>query len=353
MSRNLKVLYVIDTLEIGGAESVCLDIFHNVLKHGINSSLLVIQNIQKTEYNLIDDNNINYLKRTSKWNLISIFKAGLYLVKYRIIHTHLNHTFRYIQFVKILFFPFFFRKKIILHDHSFVGDLGVKNYLYKTLFKPSFYITVTQEKADYGVQNFGLTQKRTAVLNNLLPDLEIIKKRDSLPHLAISKKDLVIVGNVKPIKNHLFAINLSNELNLKLDIIGKVQDQQYFDKLTVLAKPNVKFRTSINDVINNLPEYKVGLFTSFNESGPLVLLEYLVSGIPFISTRVGSIGHILFDYYPDFFMDNYDIAMWKERVLYLLENNYILDEDKVNFIFKKHFNRDEYFKKLVDIYKSL
>jgi glycosyltransferase involved in cell wall biosynthesis len=352
MSRNLRVLYVIDTLEIGGAESVCLDIFQNGLKYGINSSLLVIQNIQKTEYDLIDNKNIKYLNRASKWNVVSIFTAAFYLFKYKIIHTHLNHTFRYIHFVKILFFPFLFRKNIILHDHSFVGNSEIKNYFHRTIFKPSFYITVTQEKADSGVLNFGLNHQKTIVLNNLLPDLEIIKKPSSLSLIEVFKEDLVIVGNVKPIKNHLFAITLAADLNLKLDIIGKIQDQQYFEQLTPFSNPNVNFRTNINDVISNLPKYKLGLFTSFNESGPLVLLEYLVSGIPFISIKVGSIGHILYNYYPDFFMDNYDISKWKERVLCLLENDYVVDQDKVSHILKKHFNRDEYFKKLVDLYIS-
>lgn len=339
-------------MEIGGAESVCLDIFQNGLKYGINSSLLVIQNIRKTEYDLID-NNIYYLNRTSKWNIFSMFKAAFYLLKYEIIHTHLNHTFRYIQFVKILFFPLLCRKIIILHDHSFASDTEIKNYIYRTIFKPNFYITVTQEKADTGVQNFGLNHNKTVVLNNLLPDLEINKKMGSHSSLELSKEDLVIVGNVKPIKNHLFAITLAADLNLKLDIIGKIQDQKYFDELIAFPNLNVNFRTNINDVKNKLPNYKLGLFTSFNESGPLVLLEYLVSGIPFVSTKVGSIGHILYNYYPDFFIDNYDISNWRERVYYLLEGDYVVDQDKVNYIFNKHFNREEYFKKLVDIYKSL
>jgi glycosyltransferase involved in cell wall biosynthesis len=352
VSRYLKVLYVIDTLEIGGAESVCLDIFQNGLKYGVNSSLLVIQNIQKTEYNL-KDNNIYYLNRRSKWNIFSMFKAVYYLLKYEIIHTHLNHTFRYIQFVKILFFPLLFRKRIILHDHSFAGDSQIKNYIYRILFKPNFYITVTKEKADIGVRNFGLNQNNALVLNNLLPDLEINKKLGTQTSLQLLKGDLVIVGNVKPIKNHLFAITLAADLNLKLDIIGKIQDQQYFDELTAFSNSNLNFRTNINDVISILPKYKLGLFTSFNESGPLVLLEYLVSGIPFVSTKVGSIGHILYTYYPDFFIDNYDISNWRERVCNLLESDYVVDQDKVSYIFNKHFNREEYFKKLVEIYKSL
>jgi glycosyltransferase involved in cell wall biosynthesis len=352
MSRNLKVLYVIDTLEIGGAESVCLDIFQNGLKYGIKSSLLVIQNIQKTEYDLIDNGNIKYLNRASKWNIVSIFKAAFYLFNFRIIHTHLNHTFRYIKFIKILFFPFLFRNKIILHDHSFVDNSEIKKHFHRTIFIPSFYITVTQEKADSGVLNFGLNHQKTLVLNNLLPDLEIIKKPSSLCPIEVFKDDLVIVGNVKPVKNHMFAITLAAELNLKLDVIGKIQDQQYFGQLTPFSNSKVNFRTDINDVISNLPKYKLGLFTSFNESGPLVLLEYLVSGIPFISTKVGSIGQILYNYYPDFFIENYKISEWKDRVLYLLESDYVVDQDKVNHIFNKHFNRDAYFKKLVEIYKS-
>lgn len=343
---------MIDTLEIGGAESVCLDIFHNGYKFGINASLLVIQNIQKTEYDLIDTNNIKYLNRTSKWNPISMFKAGVYLFKYKIIHTHLIHTFRYVQLVKILFYPFFFQKKIILHDHSFVGasDVFFGN---KIFFKPSFYIFVTPEKVNSGVRNFGLNPQKTLILNNLLPKLATVKKSSSHEQSIAPKGDLVIVGNVKPIKNHLFALTLAAEMNLNLDVIGKIQDQQYFEEISDLSIQNVNFRTNINDVMDVLPNYNLGLFTSFNESGPLVLLEYLLSGIPFLSIKVGSIGHIIGDYYPEFFMDNFEITEWKERLQYLLESDYRLDHDKVNYIFKKHFDRDDYFEKLVEIYKSI
>ena len=38
-----------------------------------------------------------------------------------------------------------------------------------------------------------------------------------------------------------------------------------------------------------------GVFSSKNESGPLVLLEYMASGLPFVATETGEIAHAVRD----------------------------------------------------------
>jgi glycosyltransferase involved in cell wall biosynthesis len=347
---KLRILYVIDTLEVGGAESVCLDIFYNITIYDVCPDLLVIQGKNKTEYNLIKSRNIFYLNRKSKSSFGAYLKLTFLLRKYKIIHCHLNHTFRYVKCTQFLFYPFLFKQKIVLHDHGFGQMRNIKDVFLSKLFIPHFYITVTPEKSNWGQINYGLDIGKSAVLTNLLPRL------GSENNLSITNKnqlkDLVIVGNVKYVKNHKFAALVAKELNRSLDIIGKLQDIECSEEVLKVSEGKVTFLTDIGDVSLVLPIYKMGLFTSFNESGPIVLLEYLASGLPFVSHNVGSIGKILEQYFPEMFLKNLVVEEWCGRISEL-NNSYQLDMDKVNFVFDNHFNREIYFKKLVDIYKKL
>ena len=341
---------MIDTLEVGGAESVCLDIFFNITAYGVNAELLVIQGKQKTEYNLAFIKNINYLNRKIKINLVDYFKLMLFLRKYDIIHCHLNHTFHYVKFTQFLFYPFLFKLKIVLHDHSFRQSRSIKDIVFSKIFKPHFFIAVTPEKSNWAQSIYGLDIEKSAVLTNLLPKL--CTKNDLSRTNKNQSKDLVIVGNVKHVKNHKFAALVARELNRSLDIIGKLQDIECSEEVSKVSEGKVTFMTDISDVSLVLPNYKMGLFTSFNESGPIVLLEYLVAGLPFVSHNVGSIGKILEKYFPEMFLQNLILEEWCGRISELNELHQ-LDMDKVNFIFDKHFNRNLYFKRLVNIYKTL
>ncbi len=350
MANGIKILYVIDSLEVGGAESVCLDIFYNITMYDVNADLLVIQGEHKTEYNLVKSQNIYYLNRKHKSSIADYFKLTVFLRKYKIIHCHLNHTFHYVKFTQFLLYPFLFKQKIVLHDHSFGQMRSIKDIVFSKLFKPNFYITVTPEKSNWVQSNYGLDIEKSVVLTNLLPKL--YTKNDLSRTNKNQSKDLVIVGNVKYVKNHKFAALVARELNRSLDIIGRLQDIECSEEVSKVSEGKVTFMTDISDVSLVLPNYKMGLFTSFNESGPIVLLEYLVAGLPFVSHSVGSVGKILEKYFPEMFLQNLIVEEWCERISELNELHQ-MDMDKVNFIFDKHFNRDLYFKKLVNIYKTL
>ncbi len=108
-----------------------------------------------------------------------------------------------------------------------------------------------------------------------------------------------------------------------------------------------------DDVSVELPKYKLALFTSLSESGPLVLLEYLLCGVPFISYKTGGISEVLSNYFPEFFIDNFDKVEWKERISEFMKNPPKIDKLKVKEILQIEFNRDVYFNRLLKIYNEV
>jgi glycosyltransferase involved in cell wall biosynthesis len=95
----------------------------------------------------------------------------------------------------------------------------------------------------------------------------------------------------------------------------------------------------------------LGLHTSKSETGPLVLIEYLAQGLPFLAYDTGEVASILKPYFPEYFMDNFDIDKWEQRITKLLKEN--PDYDKMNFVFEKHFGKEQYFEKLNAIYTCI
>jgi glycosyltransferase involved in cell wall biosynthesis len=68
--------------------------------------------------------------------------------------------------------------------------------------------------------------------------------------------------------------------------------QQLRDELGL--QDRVLFLGSRADIIEILAGADFAVLSSKTESGPLALLEYAASGLPFVSTRVGLIGNYLF-----------------------------------------------------------
>jgi glycosyltransferase involved in cell wall biosynthesis len=96
----------------------------------------------------------------------------------------------------------------------------------------------------------------------------------------------------------------------------------------------------------------MGIFTSKSESGPLVVLEYLLCGLPFIAYKTGGISDILYKYFPDFFIDNFDDKIWVKKINKFKLNPPAIDREMVLDIIKTEFNRELYLNRLIKIYEN-
>jgi glycosyltransferase involved in cell wall biosynthesis len=101
-----------------------------------------------------------------------------------------------------------------------------------------------------------------------------------------------------------------------------------------------------------LNNYKFGLCTSISESGPLVVLEYFVSGLPFIAFKTGGICEILFKYVPEYFMDDFVLENWIERYKLLEKDYQRIPKELIDRVINTEFNSELYADKLMDIYKK-
>jgi glycosyltransferase involved in cell wall biosynthesis len=289
------------------------------------------------------------LHRRSRLDLIAFVRLVLLLNEYDVIHIHMRHVYRYVFLANL-----FVKKRLILHDHFNQYPTGKVQRLYLgILLRHHHYIAVHESGFNWAIDTLHL--KANAV--HLLPN--VVLKMGTEVLLRLNR--LVLVSNIKPEKNIEFIVPLLQALTLRkedieIDVIGNVIDRDYLD--SIVQKLNdfelssrVTWRTDVTEVQRVLGSYSLGLHFSKRESGPLVLLEYIAQGLPFVSFLTGEVSLRIEADRPDFFMTNFDVDHWCDRILrQLVSSAYTSSLEE---LFEKHNDTEQYFQKCLRVYQSV
>ena len=108
----MRVLQIIDTLDIGGAERVFVDISNLLHQKKIDISVLTFVDGGELKSSLYKGIPHVKFKRTHKLNIYSAYQLSKIIKKYDILHVHMRHVYRYVKFICLLFNV---KSKIILH----------------------------------------------------------------------------------------------------------------------------------------------------------------------------------------------------------------------------------------------
>ncbi len=345
MIKKFKILQVIDFLNIGGAERVCITLSNLLCKSENKLSLLLLVN-DGVLINTLDANvPIIRLNRKNKYNIRTMFRCAQIMKNYEIIHVHMRHNYRYIRLIQKLFFV---KTTVILHDHfgSIDYDLSIPIGLKKVL-KPKYYIGVSESLLNWATIQLKLPSNSTFLLSNIVAK-EIIKEQ------VLQKKGLVMVGNIKPIKNQIFAIRLMKTIDNTLTIYGEIHDAKYFMKLQKVIKEleienKIFFVHDSVNVQHDIQQYELGLQTSISESGPLVLIEFLAQSIPFLTYKTGQVVNDIKNDLPELILDDFEIDEWLNR----FDRLTMFDVKLLEHVYKKYFSEKMYVTACEQIYESI
>jgi len=339
----MKVLHIIDQLNIGGAERVAVDLANLLYSSGeIQIDICILEGPSELDKYLVDGIHMKYLYRSKNGKLRTLLRLKNLIKQYDIIHVHMRHVYKFVALSNIIN-----SNKIILHDHfgSIRIDKSV-SFLLKNIFPPEFYIGVSNELLDWAQESFKAKGHYYLLQNTIVSFDEFIsnKKNDRC----------VVIGNIKPVKNQLFILKLLKHNGFDVDFYGEIQDEVYFEELQDFIKDNsledrVEFISGISNVQQRISNYAFGLSASKSESGPLVLLEYLAQGIPFVSFKTGSVSDVLFDEYPSMFCDSFELNQWKNKI-------YEIKEFTPKFcknLFKTKFNPNTYRLRCIEVYNEI
>jgi glycosyltransferase involved in cell wall biosynthesis len=287
----MKILHVIDSLEMGGAEKMLIDFikqYKNSYKQDSHYVVSLNENnpLLKEIRPFIDDFACLRFHKLTFWK--AAYQLNRCIKKWKVdtIHTHLF----YATIVARLARSFNNNLRIVTTYHNmeycsespfyswklpFIDKLTVPHSNYHPIF-------ITKPVADCITRQIPGISKFT-ILSNFVSK-EYYPKYQFKNNNQLS---LVAVGNLSTVKNHIYVlkeIKMLNDKRVCLDIYGKGdldKELSLFIKehaLQVQLKGHAKISSEL------LSNYDAFLMPSLSEGMPLALIEAIVTGLPSIVT---------------------------------------------------------------------
>jgi len=295
--KELRILQLIDSLEVGGAERMAVNLANTFSEQNIPNKLIVSRNDGPLTKLVLNQESVQILGKKSTFDfrafgkLISIVKG----FKPDVFHVHGTSVYWGVGL------KFFFPKiRLIWHDHLGISPEVMSNNPRSEMrwlgSKIDFIITANETTAQYWKEK------------NIIP-ISAIKYLPNFPYLKIEKKvktDLFTflhLANYRSEKGQINVVKACQILNdrgcsFKVRMIGqsvdKVWKDSIIDKIKELKLDDVAILEGPTDnVARVLAQVNAGLVASDREGLPVALLEYGLAGLPVISTKVGQCSEVL------------------------------------------------------------
>jgi glycosyltransferase involved in cell wall biosynthesis len=293
----LKIIQLVDSLAIGGAERMAVNMA-NVFSDNRIENILVCARLTGPLFAFLPENlKVVELNKKSFFDLISFRKLSLVIKRERpdIIHAHSSSIYWAIALK--LFFP---RTKLVWHDHDGLSE-RLKDTDRKTLKLFSGYIdgiiTVNQILKSWSERNMRV--RRIIYLRNfpyLSPVTPVLKDKYIILHLA----------NLRPQKDHFTLIEAIRLLkNRELDSFevwcaGADNGDSYSSSVRKIVKKydlerEIKFLGGVVNTNSLLAKASLGILSSISEGLPVSLLEYGLASLPVVVTNVGQCSEVVGD----------------------------------------------------------
>lgn len=333
----MKVLFVINSLNVGGAEKLCVDLIKLSKKCNHEIDIYLLNNVDTCLKEELEKEDISiYNAGTNNYKSI---KHVIWLIKnkkrYDVIHSHLSYSQYYVSLIRI----FDKNIKLITTEHNTFNERRkysffkkIEKYVYKSY---NNIIVINSENMHSLTEWQESISDRVVVIDNgidisryLLADKECITEK--VLKNCTTKKILMVAAFRKQ-KNHKLMIDALNYLS-EDKVLILVGDGQPYEKKELLnyvkskgLQNRVIFLGLRTDVENIMKCCDLFVLPSLWEGFGLVAVEAMASGLPVIASNVPGL---------------YEVV---NEVGICFENNNITDlVNKINCLFEKNSKELDY-----------
>lgn len=335
-SNKLKIVYIVDTLDIGGAEIFLCDLLTE-LKEFFDIGVVVVKKSGPLEKRL-DDLGIPITCLSIKNILyfpIGIRKLLNFIQDFRpcFIHSWMYHS----NFLTIFIHYFSRKEKIIWSIHNFNIELGmikIKTKLvismtkYFSNFIPRKIIFCSQSSMKIHL-DIGFNKINTILITNgiNLSKYSSTTNKEYLSNCFGIPKDKFIIGMIARFdvqKNHIGFIEslsyLKNDYdnfhcilvgrgcdNSNRQLINQIERFKLNDFVTLAGE-----RRDISEILSNINLFAI---PSLGEAFPISLCEAMASSIPCVGNDVGDIRYMLGN--NDLVIKAWDPKLFAKKIFYL------------------------------------
>jgi len=317
----MRIVQIIDSLEIGGAEKMAIN-YANALSAKIEFSGLVVTRAEgNLKSQLNEEVSYLFLKRKRTIDFGALFRLKRYCKENCIDFVHAHGTSFFLSILLKITYP---KIKIIWHDHYGLSEyISLKRSLFFKI--PSYFL-----KGLIGV-NYKLIKWAEKELNcrNVvyLPNFTTIDNSTSTETILKGElgKRILCLANLRDQKNHFFLLEVAQKLKQShpdwtFHLVGKDFEDDYSKqvKSSIINKhleDSVFVYGSKNDIKNIINQSDITVLTSKSEGLPIALIEYGLSKKPVVSTKVGEIPLIIKDGINGFIVDANDADLFYQKVV--------------------------------------
>ncbi len=300
--KKIPVMHIIDTLNIGGAERMAINLVNGLANSPYEPHLCVTRQLGLAKNEINPDVSLIHLERKSRFDIVSFKKCLAYIRKNDIKIIHAHSTSIFFSLPLTIFSP---APSIIWHIHGTnVNKIPLlKKFFYRLASQnANGIICVSMELASW--IKF-LKSKKSLVwyLPNFISNPDINSNSDAVEIPNDGFTQVVCVSNLRNPKDHTTLLNawkivLKKCPKSRLILIGGVSEKKYAQKVfEQLKEPvlenNVLWLGARTDVPALLRKCQIGVLSSRSEGFPVTLLEYGFAKLGVVATDVGQCAEIL------------------------------------------------------------
>jgi glycosyltransferase involved in cell wall biosynthesis len=294
----MRIVQVIDSLEIGGAEKMAVN-YANALADEIEFSGLIATRCEGELKSQINSKvNYFFLEKKRTLDLRAALRLRKYCNTHKIQYIHCHTSSYFIAVLAKFLKP---SLKIIWHDHNGLSEFinNQKNTILQVVSNCFSGIIVV----NYQLKNWAEKQLHCNKVI-YLPNFTEIKETAPVTTLKGSDgKRILCLANLRPQKNHFIVLDVAQQCKIDFPewtfhLVGKdFQDDYAANIKNSITLNNLQDTVFIygskNDIANIIDQSDIAIFTSDSEGLPVALIEFGLAKKPVISTAVGEIPLII------------------------------------------------------------
>jgi len=353
--RKYTIVHIIDTLDAGGAERVLVTLCN--LFHSKGHKVAVITTLRKgiLADQLAPGIEVKELQRSSKWSLGAMARLVEWCKPFNVVHIHSSHNLRFVFLAAKLFY---LRKQLFFHEHFGSIEIDERVHWHQKLIYPSItLIAVSRKIYDWALEKAKLSTEKVFLLPNSVPQSHIIYPQKQRSQLL----KLLMVANFRPAKHMEFALKLVQALKqqqqVQLTLVGQPANKEYYaaikEQIDVLQLNDVvSIRTDCTNVQDIMYEFDAAIHTAKSESGPLVLIEYMAQGLPFLTYKTGEVVYQIEEALPFCVIDNFEVDRWIQQLQALLQMPVTPLREQLYHQYNLHYSEEQYYQACLNIYQQ-
>lgn len=359
--KKLKVIQLIDSLDIGGAEMLAVNITNLLRNTSVVDSYICATRKEGGLKDKVNEDSYLFLGKKSSFDLKAIFILKKYIVQNEIQIIHAHSTSYFIAFcIKLLLGN---KIKIVWHDHYGNSDLLNERKKEPLQFISNFFssiIVVNTNLLKWAQDN--LKCKEISFLNNF----GYFNDENKITYLnGVEGKRIVILAAFRLQKNHLNLLNAfikvySSYPEWTLHIIGKGNGDAYEKSLHDFVSEkklnkNIFFYGACNDIKHILSQATIGVLSSDSEGLPISLLEYGLAKLPVVVTDVGECNKVVENNVTGFVVEKNNAFELSKHIELLIDSK----KTRLNFgnklqkTIEKKYSKDNFISQLIKIYTEI